>query len=85
MKKINYKLDKNNYIISYCVTPFDENKPFIEISDDYEITAGKTQIINGVLKEGTGNDSYLRKQKRLSLKPLKDELREIQKWLADND
>ena len=85
MKKINYKLDKDNYIVGYQTIPFDENKPSIEIADDYKIILGKTQILGGILTEGVGNNSYQRKQKKSSLKPLRDELKAIHQWLADND
>ena len=86
MKKINYKLDKNNYITSYTVIPFDQNKPHIEIEDTSLITIGKTRIIDNVLdNNGEGNISYQKKLARKNQEPLRKELKEIQKWLADND
>ena len=86
MKKINYILDKDNYITSYVVIPFDKTKPYIEIEDTSLITIGKTRIIDNVLdNNGEGNISYRRRLAHKNQEPLRKELREIQKWLADND
>ena len=40
MKKINYVLNENNQIVSYSEIPFDENKPFIEVSNDDKMIPG---------------------------------------------
>ena len=86
MKKINYILDKNNYITSYTVIPFDKNKPYIELEDVKLITVNKTRIIDGMLDNtGEGNATYQKRLARKNQEPLRKELREIQKWLADND
>lgn len=85
MKKINYTLDKNNYIISYTTIPFNETKPYIEVADNYKPIIGKTMIIDGVIFDGVGNEAYLKRQALKDKKPLREELKQIQKWLADND
>lgn len=77
MKKINYKLNEYNKIVSYSEIPFDERKPFVEVPDNQKIIIGFSSVANGKFysNEATYN----------SFKKLKKELKEIQLWLKDND
>lgn len=83
--KINYFLDKENYVKGYVVTPFNENEPFIEIENLEEITINKTRIINGALDNtSNGNNVYLKlleRQKIHSLRNKRETLLEaFDKW-----
>ena len=44
--KINYVLNENNIITSWCRVPFDENKPWIELPDGTEIHENFDQVID---------------------------------------
>ena len=52
MKKINYKLNKNNIIIGYHTVPFDETLPCLELDDDIIINVGYDSVINGKYVSG---------------------------------
>ena len=49
--KINYQLNENNYIISFCKIPFDATKPFIEVEDLDTVHLAVSQVIDGVFYE----------------------------------
>lgn len=83
--KINYFLDKENYIKSYVVTPFNENEPSIEIENLEEITINKTRIMNGVLDNtSNGNNVYLKLLERQKIRSLRNRretlLEAFDKW-----
>lgn len=71
--KINYFLDKENYVKGYVVTPFNENEPFIEIESLEEITINKTRIINGTLDNtSNGNNVYLKRLEAQKISSLRN-------------
>ena len=47
MKKANYRLNKDGTIMEYCIDPFHEGEPYIEVSDDTIIHPGFDKIIDG--------------------------------------
>lgn len=77
MKRINYKLNEKNIIVSYVEIPFDENKPFLELADDEKIFIGYSKVVDGLF--------YKNEEKYQLLKNAKLELKEIKEWFLDND
>ena len=76
--KINYTLN-NNIITGYTIIPFDNNKPYIELTEEEinNIRVGYTRLINNKLVYN--EDIYQ------LISQTKKELAEIQKWFIDND
>ena len=76
--KINYTLN-NNIITGYTIIPFDNNKPYIDLTEEEinNIRVGYTRLINNKLVYN--EDIYQ------LISQTKKELAEIQKWFIDND
>lgn len=76
--KINYTLN-NNIITGYTIIPFDNNKPYIDLTEEEinNIRCGYTRLINNKLVYN--EDIYQ------LISQTKKELSEIQKWFIDND
>lgn len=76
--KINYTLN-NNIITGYTIIPFDNNKPYIDLTEEEinNIRVGYTRLINNKLVYN--EDIYQ------LISQTKKELSEIQKWFNDND
>lgn len=72
--RVNYTLDKENYVIGYLIKPFNENKPYIEVDNIDEIVVNKSKIIDGKLVNSfEGNENYnsqLIHSLRIKRKPL---------------
>jgi len=47
MKKANYRLNEDGTIMEYCIDPFHEGEPYIEVSEDTIIHPGFDKVING--------------------------------------
>lgn len=77
MKKINYKLNEYNQIVSYSEIPFDESKPYIEVEDVSKIKLGYSKVIDGEFYSNEGIYDLV--------KQLRNELKENQLWLSKND
>jgi hypothetical protein len=57
--RVNYILDKDNYVIGYLIKPFNENKPYIEVDNIDKIIPNKSKIIDGkVVNTFEGNQTY---------------------------
>ena len=68
MRKINYILDANNYIIEYREIPFSADEPYIEIPDEIEIHPYVDKVINGVFT--SGEETIIKKNRILELKEM---------------
>ena len=67
--KINYVLNENNIITSWCRVPFDENKPWIELPDGTEIHENFDQVIDHtfVPNNAAWEDAQAKKAHRAAL------------------
>lgn len=84
MKKINYTLDINQTIIAWRITPFNENEPYIEVSDDTIINTGFDKIVDGQLQKDTeGYETYYSAQKNKITKC--NRIIELKTFLASTD
>lgn len=75
--KLNYVLNENNTLKSYTIIPFDELKPFIEISDNQVIRIGVSKIVDGIF--------YSNEEEYQTLINARKELKEILAWFKETD
>lgn len=76
--KINLVLDEKSIIISWISSPFDENKPFIDIEEPYSIHLGFDRFIDGkIVKDEEGyHAALIRQDKYEEIQNLKAKLSE---------
>ena len=82
--KINYILNADNTIKTWWRIPFDESKPFIEVSDDITIYSGLDKIIDGKFIRDDEAVEALLAAKRVKLEKA-SRIAELKKLLADSD
>jgi NifB/MoaA-like Fe-S oxidoreductase len=60
--KINYKLDSNNYILTYTEFPLNESLPILD-TKGMEIIIGISKVVNGVIDNNTPSNLFFENKK----------------------
>lgn len=84
MRKVNYKVDSNNIVISWREIPFNFNEPYIEIDDNIDIHIGIDEIIDGKLIRHTRKYNN-RKKIAIERESIVNSIYTYKKMLSDSD